>query len=172
MCILHTTFFQNQKAVRCGSVAYVKYLACCLNRIWTAPVSYSKRPWHSVGTHNALRLWVCPWGFKRVYEVLSMPLGYPRLLWCSLGTEGFWKILVVGRCQRGCEHGQLRSRGNPQWIPAAARITSILSLSLSIHQSLSISLSFPFPNFLFLIFLFAFLIFLSFQHLQCILYFL
>lgn len=142
----------------------VKYLAACsLNRIWTVPVSYSKCLWRSVGTHNALRLWVCPWGFKRVYEVLSMPLGYPRLLWCSL-VSGHWgllgkpdsKILAVGRCQRGCQHGQLRSRGNPQWIPTAARITATAAsiFSLSIHQSLSISLSFPFPNLLFLSFSF------------------
>ncbi len=101
------------------------------------------------------------WGCECAREVLNVSMRYwacplairvcSGAVWC-LGTEGFWKILVVGRCQRGCQHGQLRSRGNPQWIPAAARITSIfsLSLSLSIHQSLSISLSFPFPNFLFL----------------------
>ncbi len=162
-------------------MAYVKYLACCLNRIWTAPVSYSKCPWHSVGTHNALRLWVCPWGVLTLsMRYWACPLAIricSGAVWC-LGTEGFWKILVVGRCQRGCQHGQLRSRGNPQWIPAAARITAedhsthcqhILSLHPSITQYFSlISLS-QFAPF---IFLFALLIFLSFQRLLCILSFL
>lgn len=101
------------------------------------------------------------WGCECAREVLNVSMRYwacplairvcSGAVWC-LGTEGFWKILVVGRCQRGCQHGQLRSRGNPQWIPAAARITAPIAsiFSLSIHQSLSISLSFPFPNLLFL----------------------